>query len=168
MRKNSDQSAIIMRCLFICWCFLAVPTQAAVVNLTWSEDIDSFTSTWRITDNGGFDFSGSDSVIGTDWQVTMVADAYPTLQDTVGHTLGPHGEPFNASSLDYGELPVGFFMKESFVYHDSHKDTYTLTSDYVDAGFSISFAGIHTVPIPAAVWLFGSGLGLLGWFRRRT
>jgi len=23
------------------------------------------------------------------------------------------------------------------------------------------------IPIPAAVWLFGSGLGLLGWFRRR-
>jgi hypothetical protein len=26
---------------------------------------------------------------------------------------------------------------------------------------------VSTVPIPAAVWLFGSGLGLLGWFRRR-
>jgi hypothetical protein len=26
---------------------------------------------------------------------------------------------------------------------------------------------ISAVPIPAAVWLFGSGLGILGWFRRR-
>ncbi|MDX2420426.1 MAG: VPLPA-CTERM sorting domain-containing protein [Nitrospirota bacterium] len=26
---------------------------------------------------------------------------------------------------------------------------------------------MSTVPVPAAVWLFGSGLGFLGWFRRR-
>jgi hypothetical protein len=29
------------------------------------------------------------------------------------------------------------------------------------------FAGSTAVPIPAAVWLFGSGLGMLGWMRRR-
>ncbi len=26
---------------------------------------------------------------------------------------------------------------------------------------------VNAVPIPAGVWLFGSGLGLLGWLRRR-
>ena len=26
---------------------------------------------------------------------------------------------------------------------------------------------ITAVPVPAAVWLFGSGLGVLGWMRRR-
>ncbi|MFW2404428.1 MAG: VPLPA-CTERM sorting domain-containing protein [Gammaproteobacteria bacterium] len=30
------------------------------------------------------------------------------------------------------------------------------------------FATFTSVPIPAAAWLFGSALGLLGWMRRRT
>jgi hypothetical protein len=32
---------------------------------------------------------------------------------------------------------------------------------------NIVINGAPIVPIPAAVWLFGSGLGLLGWFRRK-
>ncbi len=27
---------------------------------------------------------------------------------------------------------------------------------------------VNVVPVPAAVWLFGSGIGLLGWLRRRS
>jgi hypothetical protein len=35
------------------------------------------------------------------------------------------------------------------------------------SGTDVLTATVAAVPIPAAVWLFGSGLGLLGWFRKR-
>jgi hypothetical protein len=34
--------------------------------------------------------------------------------------------------------------------------------------YYISEANISAVPVPAAVWLFGSALGFLGWMRRKT
>ena len=167
MKKNRNKLAIMTQCLFIFGCFLAASTQAAVVNLTWSEDIDSFSSTWRITDNGGADFSGTDSILGTFWQVQMDSGTNASLQETIGHILGPHGEGFTASSLDYGVLPAGFFTENSFVVHDGHRDDFSLTSDFIDGGYNVSFSGVHSIPIPAAVWLFGSGLGLLGWMKRK-
>jgi hypothetical protein len=38
----------------------------------------------------------------------------------------------------------------------------------VTGNTSGKFAGSTVVPIPAAVWLFGSALGMLGWARRRS
>jgi len=35
-------------------------------------------------------------------------------------------------------------------------------------GITIDLTASGAVPVPAAVWLFGSALGLLGWLRRRT
>jgi hypothetical protein len=164
---NRNHRLAISQCLIILGCFSVASANAAVVNLTYSEDISSFTSTWRIDDNGGGDFSGTDAVLGTFWQIELSMDVASVLQDSVGHVLGPHGEGIVASSLDYGVLPAGFFSDDSFVLHDGHRDDYSLTSDFVGGGYNVTLAGFHSVPVPAAVWLFGSGLGLLGWMKRK-
>jgi hypothetical protein len=36
------------------------------------------------------------------------------------------------------------------------------------AGIQLTFHHTDIVPVPAAVWLFGSALGLLGWMRRKA
>jgi hypothetical protein len=38
----------------------------------------------------------------------------------------------------------------------------------VDGGMALVIANGSVVPVPAAVWLFASALGLLGWVRRRV
>ncbi len=43
----------------------------------------------------------------------------------------------------------------------------TIDGLYYSDAVSIDNFTANVIPIPAAVWLFGSGLSLLGWFRRR-
>jgi hypothetical protein len=168
MRKKSQTVLSSMWGLVVLGCFTATAGHAAIVNLTFTEDINSFTSTWVISDNGGGDFSGAESVIGSFWQVGFTAASSSSLQDTVGHILGPHGEVFGASSFDHGILPTTYFTDASFVVHgDGHRDDFSFSSDFIAGEYQVSFAGRHSVPVPAAFWLFGSGLSLLGWQRKK-
>jgi hypothetical protein len=50
----------------------------------------------------------------------------------------------------------------------------SFTADFIGetANNSLVFATLNSggvlIPVPAAVWLFGSALGLLGWIRKRS
>ncbi len=53
-------------------------------------------------------------------------------------------------------------MGEYFAAHIAGYD------DSLSGNTSGKFAGSTVVPVPAAVWLFGSALGMLAWLRRRS
>jgi len=63
------------------------------------------------------------------------------------HTMQFGSEWSGISRLSYSGQQEESFESGSYIYLDNIK--------------------VNVVPIPAAVWLFGSGLGLLGWIRRR-
>jgi len=54
-------------------------------------------------------------------------------------------------------------------------NTMLMTTSLTEGTFALSFSetgaitvGAEVVPLPAAVWMFGSALGLLGWMRRKS
>jgi len=47
-------------------------------------------------------------------------------------------------------------------------EVYTAYSTITSDGFGTGEVELAPVPVPAAAWLFGSALGLLGWARRRA
>jgi hypothetical protein len=66
----------------------------------------------------------------------------------------------NFSVTDLTDIGTGFWLSlNSVQFHAGFSEFATVDVDDLVLG--------AVVPVPAAVWLFGSGLGLLGWFRRR-
>ena len=79
---------------------------------------------------------------------------------TSGQTLiyNITGAGLTASSFGFSsELEVG-----------STAGPYLAAAKFQSTGDGEQSAWVAAVPVPAAVWLFGSGLGLLGWMRRKS
>ena len=87
----------------------------------------------------------------------------------------PFGDPFECPDTILQEsYRVRFGDGGLAVVGDHFRDPFELLgpwqvscADGCIAGGAITATAWSVVPLPAAVWLFGSGLGLLGWLRRR-
>jgi hypothetical protein len=117
----------------------------------------------------GFSVTGIDALSGT-WSITdssithlaFKADGYYILGELTGNS-GDWSTDINMWTPDITTLtcPAGICAVER---------AYTV-ADFQNAGGSADLSNVRAfsvVPIPAAVWLFGSGLGLLGWMRRKS
>ncbi|MFC1773566.1 hypothetical protein ACFL3A_09470 [Pseudomonadota bacterium] len=134
--------------------------------------------------NGTFDLSATIDATGTLIGGSLtIGGTVPTLGFTSGTlftgTLTAFGfpnvgsDPFeflldvtggDAASL-YGSGPAGVILSGTGFGGDFVSDFSNLSTG---PGTGIAVANVGTVPIPAALWLFGSGLlGLIGLARRR-
>jgi len=86
------------------------------------------------------------------------------------HSIGAYSGDFGGTMIGGGsaDLSVGigtgdWLLLESF----QVSSTCPLTPCFVPEISLLDDISVSAVPIPAAVWLFGSGLGLLGFLRRK-
>jgi hypothetical protein len=113
---------------------------------------------------------------------SLVHSPYGAADRDASYWIGNIGEGFDLRGLGYADLAsIGF------------GDRIDTSADYGEGTVTIDFGGAvgnailigaklgdtddrlkiaavqaSVVPIPAAAWLFASGLGMLGWFRKRA
>ena len=103
--------------------------------------------------------------------------AYITMERADSNPFAIHS--FTSSSGDYFGNIVGGASADLSVAIGTgdwlQLESFRVDSTCPDIGFGCGEYEVHldditvsAVPIPAAVWLFGSALGLLGWMRQKT
>ncbi len=152
-------------------------TTFSFLTVTLGPVYDQVQSNWS-TGAGGYAADAFSCVEGT-------AGAALSLSFCGGYEFGTNN--IDESSVDYSTIPGtlnlgGDDMLEAQLPGTVQgswylMDTATLTGSTlvmesaawtVNPGLAGSQLTFSVVPVPAAVWLFGSALGLLGWLRRKT
>jgi hypothetical protein len=118
-------------------------------------------------DNDGSFLSGSVSISG------MMAQVGITRPNTLLMSADLTSANLVDDSYLWGFNTTNIFCNPGLMLDCTNKESvYVALSNAFSSDFGRNFISmgiaVTTVPVPAAVWLFGSALGLLGWARRRT
>lgn len=111
------------------------------------EDLDTFGNNYEVTTSGWYIFEH----IFTDVSGVLSVDL--NLRDSGGNLL------FTETRSDGSDLIPSVVGGNRYGW---------FTNIDISGGIEVDATSLEVVPIPAAAWLFGSALGLLGWARRKT
>ena len=136
------------------------------------------TSTYTLGGDGESTRTPSTS-LPIDWTPAGVTPwgtyTFPTIKITdvvaVGVPGFSSGSGYIVGLIPYGvntELDSSLGGLQSDIYDSSRQGTFIADPSVIDAQGALIFSAASAVPVPAAIWLFGSGLiGLIGIARRK-
>ena len=190
MRMRFGSTVLLLPSLVLSGLF--VPTaNASIVLSNYSETALDFTATYTFTDDGNF--QSTSNMIGNDWTANLTETYAPATLNTAAsytltwvgqHIVGPHagdvstGFPgadfctFNQSSAAAQPCnqSVSLIHMSTILPGPFHTDDFSFILDRDTSGNgTITFSGTHVepVPLPSALWLFGSGIVALFDVARR-
>jgi len=179
-----------MRSVYLSLLFLAA-TSVHAVTVDFESDISN--ETIQGFSSKGFDFVGNANFwdlsggvastddpgcggcVGVGWQITASNGNAFSLESVDLSFFSQFGPQAAISGFLSGGGSVSRIITDNSWHTESsfgaQWSELTSVGIYVTSGVPINMTidnfSASIVPIPAAVWLFGSGLGLLGWIRRR-